>query len=454
MFSARISIPNFGDGPRSRNEQFAGQFAGIAFSILVILAGLAGEVWLQKSGREDVRLRIISVSSALVRVDARGGMAALAAEIRELQRESTLLRFGLRAADGRLLFDGSLHAAGRLGWFEYAQGSHARLALLRQLPGARVVSVSGDLTAETAPGVEVARIVAGIGGTALIAMLLITFNTVGATGRALESVTRSLAIVKGGDFSTRLIEDGQRGAIAVISRHVNAMLAAIERHNKELQTAMQAIAHELRTPLSHIVSQLEIVNDPETAEPAKSAALARIALRLDYVSKSYDAILRLSHVETTQKPSTQIVNVAQRVAAIADAYSAAFADAGREIQLELLPAQILGEPELISIAAATLLENVISHTPAGTRVRITSQTQNGNVLLRFADNGPGIEQSEREKVKMRFYRGPKSAGLGLGLSFVEAVVRRAGGTLELSDARPGLAVVMSFPDPSSKWDSG
>ena len=141
MFSARISIPNFGDGPRSRNEQFAGQFAGIAFSILVILAGLAGEVWLQKSGREDVRLRIISVSSALVRVDARGGMAALAAEIRELQRESTLLRFGLRAADGRLLFDGSLHAAGRLGWFEYAQGSHARLALLRQLPGARVVSV-------------------------------------------------------------------------------------------------------------------------------------------------------------------------------------------------------------------------------------------------------------------------------------------------------------------------
>ena len=285
-------------------------------------------------------------------------------------------------------------------------------------------------------------------------MLLITFNTVGATGRALESVTRSLAIVKGGDFSTRLIEDGQRGAIAVISRHVNAMLAAIERHNKELQTAMQAIAHELRTPLSHIVSQLEIVNDPETAEPAKSAALARIALRLDYVSKSYDAILRLSHVETTQKPSTQIVNVAQRVAAIADAYSAAFADAGREIQLELLPAQILGEPELISIAAATLLENVISHTPAGTRVRITSQTQNGNVLLRFADNGPGIEQSERENVKMRFYRGPKSAGLGLGLSFVEAVVRRAGGTLELSDARPGLAVVMSFPDPSSKWDSG
>jgi signal transduction histidine kinase len=71
----------------------------------------------------------------------------------------------------------------------------------------------------------------------------------------------------------------------------------------------------------------------------------------------------------------------------------------------------------------------------------------GAPVLRVADNGPGIPAAEREKVFRRFYRLDASRttpGSGLGLALVKAVADLHGATVELSDNRPGLRVVVRF----------
>ena len=69
-------------------------------------------------------------------------------------------------------------------------------------------------------------------------------------------------------------------------------------------------------------------------------------------------------------------------------------------------------------------------------------------MLTIADTGPGVPQSDRERVLERFVRleecrpGP---GAGLGLSLVAAVCKLHGATLRLDDNTPGLRVEMRFP---------
>jgi signal transduction histidine kinase len=71
--------------------------------------------------------------------------------------------------------------------------------------------------------------------------------------------------------------------------------------------------------------------------------------------------------------------------------------------------------------------------------------------LTVSDAGRGIPPEERERVFERFYRvpGDSTAGSGLGLSIVRAIVERHGGTISLADARAeeprGLAVHVRLP---------
>ena len=68
--------------------------------------------------------------------------------------------------------------------------------------------------------------------------------------------------------------------------------------------------------------------------------------------------------------------------------------------------------------------------------------------IAVCDRGPGVPESERERVLSRFVRLEASRsepGSGLGLSLVAAVARLHGGTLRLEDNEPGLRVVLSLP---------
>jgi len=65
----------------------------------------------------------------------------------------------------------------------------------------------------------------------------------------------------------------------------------------------------------------------------------------------------------------------------------------------------------------------------------------GQVIASVADDGSGIPATELAKVTRRFYRlssSRSSPGHGLGLALVNAIAQLHGGSLELSDAHPGL----------------
>jgi two-component system OmpR family sensor kinase len=123
-------------------------------------------------------------------------------------------------------------------------------------------------------------------------------------------------------------------------------------------------------------------------------------------------------------------------------------DAGSEIYT-------LGDSNRIHQVVANLLANARVHTPAGTAIKVAISQGENEVLVSVSDNGPGLSESDREKIFERFYRvdparqrnsGGGADGSGLGLSIVDAVMRAHGGYVKVeSKLGEGSTFTLHFP---------
>jgi signal transduction histidine kinase len=175
---------------------------------------------------------------------------------------------------------------------------------------------------------------------------------------------------------------------------------------------------------------------------------------VDRVIKIFDALLRLAEIDAGMRRSGFIAVDAADLAATA----VEFYEPAAELKNITLTFQsdgstpVSGDPVLLAQALSNLIDNALKFAPdSGTIGVAVHKRSDGAVQISVADNGPGIQDQEKDKVFERFYRGDASRGtpgVGLGLSLVQAVAKLHGSALELSDLHPGLQVVLTLPGPS------
>ena len=121
---------------------------------------------------------------------------------------------------------------------------------------------------------------------------------------------------------------------------------------------------------------------------------------------------------------------------------------GQSLRVHAMPARIAGDRDLLFQMISNLLDNAIKYAGCDTEITLTLEQQRDEVLLVISDQGPGIDDAQRERVFDRFvrlepHRG--TAGSGLGLSVVRAIAIRHRADLRLETANPGLRVRLAFP---------
>ena len=108
----------------------------------------------------------------------------------------------------------------------------------------------------------------------------------------------------------------------------------------------------------------------------------------------------------------------------------------------------MGDERLLTQMLVNLLENAISHSPAGATISIALKNGADGPRVILSDTGPGIPESEHEKVVRPFYRLEKSrnsAGNGLGLALVKAIATQHDIEITLADNDSGLRVTLDLP---------
>jgi signal transduction histidine kinase len=272
-----------------------------------------------------------------------------------------------------------------------------------------------------------AMVLGGVGSAFILALgvllaAVLVLRNIGAPLRALASAANTV----GQGNPVRIAEEGA-GDLKLVAKAFNAMQARITDLISARTQALAAVSHDLRTPLSRLRLRAGFVED-EAAREAMEADVDEMTAMLDSL---------LAYLGGDEDPEPRrLVDLAAMVMTLVDAAT----DAGHEASYAG-PERLLVEVRPLSMkrAVSNILQNAILY---GGRGGVTLREDGGRIVLAIEDDGPGIAEADRAGVLEPFHRldsarARNSSGLGLGLTIVDKILRREGGTLTFHDRPQG-----------------
>ena len=275
--------------------------------------------------------------------------------------------------------------------------------------------------------------------------------------RPLVAIERTAAAIGAGDLSQRVERAEPNTEIGRLGLALNAMLGQIEsafraREASEarLRRFVADASHELRTPLAAVRAYAELFRRGASSRPDDlERAMSGIGRESERMSLLVDDLLLLARLDEGRPLEQEHVALDEVVAEAVE--TAHTVDPERPIDLEAMPAVVLGDRDRLRQVVDNLLSNVRSHTPADAPVHVRVSRIGANAVLEVEDSGPGLGDEEAEHVFERFHRGDpsrarSSGGVGLGLSIVAAVAKAHGGTASArSKPGEGSTFVVTLP---------
>ncbi|WP_263408882.1 ATP-binding protein [Terriglobus tenax] len=255
-----------------------------------------------------------------------------------------------------------------------------------------------------------------------------------------RDMTEAASRIGQSDLSSRVPTSKRNDEVGHLARTLNHMLDRIENTVHQLHTITDALAHDLRSPLTAIRGKLEttLSNDvrADQAEPIVSA-IDELDRLTDFLNTSLDVAeakadaLRLSRTE---------IDLDELVRGMVGLYEPSMSDKGLGVQVRSAGSvKVLADAALLHRVISNLLDNELKHLPAACTVSLLLHANEDMAILIVEDDGPGFDIDVRRHLFERRVRGRESRGHGLGLAFVEAVVRVHGGSVTADNCDEGGA---------------
>ena len=247
------------------------------------------------------------------------------------------------------------------------------------------------------------------------------------------------------------VPDEIRPLIGSINRLLQRVAEAMDAQRRFIADA----AHELRSPLTALSLQAENLAATDLS-PKSQERLIPLRQGLQRAKNLLEQLLTLARSQNTRGAQATRLSVAAVLRHVMEELlpmaEAKRIDIGVEADTDQTPDITLvgSEAEFVALLR-NLLENAIRYTPNDGTVNVRVHAPDGAIWIEVEDSGPGIPESERERVFDPFYRilGNDSDGSGLGLSIVKSIVLRLHGTVELQNLRGiaphGLKVTIRLP---------
>lgn len=346
---------------------------------------------------------------------------------------------------GRLVLGDSF---GPLGWHMMVQpdaplppGSTSADAVPE--PNVRIVPAVEQRIGHTFPLVAL-----GI-GSIMLGLAVIMSRRISAP---LASMTRAAQQVANGDLAVA-VPGSSILEVDTLARTFNSMAATLRREDQLRRNMTADIAHELRTPLTVIKGKLEGILDG--VYPGTAAHIVPVLEEATLLERLVEDLRLLSLAEARELPlHRELVEIG----GLLDDTRHSFVReaAAREVELTvntsgtLAPVEV--DPQRMQQVLGNLVANSLRHTPAGGRIQLQAEQNNGTVRVTVQDTGRGIAPEDLPHVFDRFWRGDRarsrqaSGGAGLGLAIARQLVEAQGGQIRaMSTPGRGTTMVIELP---------
>jgi signal transduction histidine kinase len=231
-----------------------------------------------------------------------------------------------------------------------------------------------------------------------------------------------------------------------LEQRVSERTAALEAANKELDQFCYSVAHDLRTPMRAIAGNARILledHEQELTEPIR-LRLLRMETAANKLGDLVEGLLvyaRLANQELA-KESVDVSNL------LAEAAKLIAREEKCEILLDAEPGLTMSaDPKMMRIAITALVRNCGRYRKPGEPAHLHVSKNGANLL--FRDEGIGFEMRYVHKIFQpfeRLHRDDEIPGVGMGLAFVERIMKRHSGTVTAtSELGQGAEFTLKFP---------
>jgi two-component system sensor histidine kinase TctE len=247
-----------------------------------------------------------------------------------------------------------------------------------------------------------------------------------------------------------IVESSVPREIAPVVVTLNRLFAMLRTSVQSQQQFIANTAHQLRTPITGMQAQLDVLIAEPAAQPIRNRLLT-LQESTRQLSHSANQLLSLARADPAANLAAK--NQSVDLKAIVDEVAAKFFDralrANIDLGVEAQSATVHADPSLLDDLLSNLVDNALRYTPAGGSITASAGISNGKAFLAVEDTGPGIPESERQRVRQRFYRLPNSPGhgSGLGLAIVDEIAKLYGASAAIAagaDSR-GTRIEVRFP---------
>lgn len=249
-------------------------------------------------------------------------------------------------------------------------------------------------------------------------------------------------------------------ATAMIERarlHREALQIELLRRTDALRSALlSSVSHDLRTPLSSIKAAASslLQEDVEWDEETKKSFAQTIEKETDRLNRLVGNILDMSRIEGgALKAEKEWYPIGELIHDVSGHMQGVLQDRNVIIHIpdDLPPVQL--DYLQIDQVITNLLENAVRYTPPDSPLEITVESNDKEIMVSIADRGPGIPQSDLERIFDKFYRvsgarrrSTSIMGTGLGLAVCRGLIEAHGGRI-WAENRPGGGAIFRFTLP-------
>jgi signal transduction histidine kinase len=277
-------------------------------------------------------------------------------------------------------------------------------------------------------------------GTRLLMLMMVLFVAIAAGSypvvrrltRRLEALQRGVETFGAGKLDHRVSEAGQ-DEVAAVAGSFNRAAERVEALVRANRSLLANASHELRSPLARMKMAIAMYEGvPASQREALKAEIERDIRELDALVEEVLLASRLDAQSQIVHDWVDLISLAANEAARVGASAELDAAAGGRASLR-------GDERLLRRALRNLLENARRYGGDEVLLRMLP-LPGGDWRVEVCDRGPGVPESERERIFEPFYRLPghseQAGGVGLGLSLVKQIAARHGGRVGCED-RPG-----------------
>ena len=225
---------------------------------------------------------------------------------------------------------------------------------------------------------------------------------------------------------------------------------------QRLQSALlSSLSHDMRTPLASITgaSTTLLQLGSKLDDATRNDLLASIAEEGDRLNRFVGNLFDMTRIESgTLKPKRDLLDLNEVVAGAVRRAQLVHQKLEIDVRLDAGAMLVVADPVLMDQVVFNLFDNAAKYAGTERPIAVRSQLAGSTILLSITDNGPGIAETDLDRIFEKFYR--RSAadghamGTGLGLSIVRGFLASMAGSIRAESpvhGRRGARFVITLP---------